>query len=99
MRLRRRSRLKHQACATDHGITAIAEPGGAGVIGFARNVNPPPTMGPEPIANRHSLTDVDQEAALLDVQLNKGPDASQRLGVGADAVRLPPRPAQYVRHR
>ena len=55
------TRCQHGARTADHCIPAIAQPGGAGVVGLTRNLDPPPTVRPEPVANRDGTTEVDSD--------------------------------------
>jgi hypothetical protein len=89
MRLRRGSRGQYGSRASDHGILAITQPGGTGVIGFTRNLDPPSTMRPEAIPDRNGTTQIDQAATLLDMQLNERPNSSEGLGISAEFLRLP----------
>ena len=71
MCLRRGARGQHGTRAAEHRVPAIAQPGGAGMICLTRDLDPPSTMCPEPAANGYCPAQVDQTAALLDVQLNE----------------------------
>jgi hypothetical protein len=81
---------------TDHRIPAIAQPGRTGVVGLTRDLDPPPTVRPEPASHRHGTAKVDQTATLLDMWLDEGSDASECLGIRAQLV---PAPARRRVHR
>ena len=98
MRFGRSTRGQHGARTADHRIPAIAQPGGAGVVGLTGNLDPPPAVRPKPVANRDSTAEVDQAATLLDVQLENDPMRPRASGSGPRCSGLPPGPTHCLRH-
>src|SRR4029450_5200679 len=73
-------------------------PGRSGVICLTRYLNPPPSVRPDPVADRDGTAEVDQTAPLLDVQLNERPDAPKRRGIRPGRLRWPPGCSHPIRH-
>ena len=63
-----------------HRVVPVGQPGGAGVVGFSGELEPPPPVRPDRGADRDRSVEVDQAAALLDVQFDEAADPAQRLG-------------------
>ena len=75
------------SAAAEQGIMAVGHSGRAGMVGLAGEVEPPAPMGPDVAGHADRSIEIDQAAALLDVQLDEAADPRQRLGVAPDAVR------------
>ena len=83
----------------DHRVPPVGQPGGAGVVGLTRDVEPPPAVRPDRRSHRDRRPEVDQSAALLDVQLDERADTGQRVGVRAEITRVSPGSAHGLGHR
>ena len=88
-RARRRSRASLLAASTvngegQHRVAPVGHPGGAGVVGLAGEVEPPPAVRPDRAGHRRpARPGRPSAAALLDVQLDERADpAQQRPGRG-----------------
>ena len=89
----------------EHRVVAVLEAGRAGVVGGARDVDPPAAVRPDVAADTHSGTalvvgvGVGERAALFDVQLDEGVHPGQRLGVVAEARRVAAGSRDRLGHR
>jgi len=69
---------------------AVGHPGGTGVVALPTEVQPPAAVWPDGAGDPDRRAGpVRQRAALLDVQLDKGVDAGQPLGIRPDSGRPP----------
>ena len=68
------------------------------MVGLAGKPQPPPAVGPDVGADADRLAQVDQSAALFDVQLDEGADPAQRFGIRPDLVGTPTGAASAVGH-
>ena len=74
----------------DHRVVSIGHARGARVVALAGDDDPPPAVTQDGRGDGHGSVEVDQAAALLDVQLDEGVDAAQRFGVGSQVGRVEP---------
>ena len=77
-------RLHDGGGVVQHRVVTVLKAGGARMVGLAGELHPPPAVRPDAGADGHGPAEVDQPAALLDVQLDEAPDAAQRLLVPPD---------------
>ena len=77
---------QHGGGQPEHRVVAVHQPGGAGVVGLAVEVQPPPAVRPDAAGDADRSAGVDEAAALLDVQLDQGADPAQRLVVAAELL-------------
>ena len=89
---------QHGVRVPDHRVAAVREPGGSGVVGLAREVDPPPAVRPEPGADRQRVAGVDQRPALLDVQFDESPDPAKGLRIAPEVGGVPTGGQQRLRH-
>ncbi len=78
---------------------AILQAGRAGVVGLAGQVDPPASVRPDRTRDGDRLAQIDQAAALLDVQFDEGGNPSQRLVVAAGRLGDASGRAQRLGHR
>jgi hypothetical protein len=90
---------EHRTGIPEHRVVAVLEPGGAGVVRLPGEVKPPPTMGPDVAADGDGVVEVDQTAALFDVELDEAADPAQGVVVATDAVRVATRGRERLGHR
>ena len=94
---------QHRRGQPEHRVVAVHEPGGAGVVGLAGQVEPPPAVRPDAVGDPDRRAAVHQVHALLDVQLDaacRRGAASRRPGRGGPGRarrRASPRPASCRR--
>src|SRR5262245_14042331 len=69
-------------------VLAVSQPGGAGVIGSAGEVETQAAVRPDALTDRHCSVTVGQCTALLDMQLDKHTDQGQCLVVPAELMRV-----------
>ena len=90
---------QHGGGQPEHRVVAVHQPGGAGVVGLAVEVQPPPAVRPDAVGDADGGARVDQAAALLDVQLDQGADPAQRLVVAAELLGIVPGSAHRLGQR
>ncbi len=73
-----------------HRVPAPGHQGGAGVVALAGHGEAPPPVGEDRRGHGHGLAEVDQAAALFDVQFDEESDPAERVPVGAEAFRVEP---------
>ena len=88
-----------QGGQAEHGVLALGERGGAGVVGLAGHVDPPAPVRPDVAADPDGVAEVDEAAALLDVQLDEGADPGEGLVVAAEGGRVAAGAAHRLGHR
>ena len=72
----------------EHGVAAVLEAGGAGVVGLAGEVEAPAPVRPDVAGDGDRRAEVDERAPLLDVQLDERADPTQGLLVRSELVRV-----------
>ena len=82
---------QHGVRVADHRVAAVRQPGGAGVVGLAGEVDPPAAVRPEAGADGHRVAGVDQRPALLDVQLDESADPARVSSSRPSSLGLPGR--------
>ena len=87
------------AARPEHGVLALGERGGAGVVGLTGHVDPPAAVRPDVAADTDGVAELDQAAALLDVQLDERADPGERLVVAAEAGRVAAGAPHRLGHR
>src|SRR5680860_1652434 len=77
---------QHGGCQGEHRVPTVLEPCEGGAVGLTLQVEPPASVGPNDRTDGNGAAQVDQSAALLDVQLDECPDPAQRLLIRADVL-------------
>jgi hypothetical protein len=90
---------EHEPGRAEHRVVAVGEQRRAGVVGPAVQVEAPAAVRADGRADADGLAEVDEPAALLDVELEVAPHPAERLRVGSERRRVPPAGRERVGQR